>query len=73
MYRPRRLTDDDRARSQYLGDGLYTRDDGHAFAIFASNGETVSDEVFVEAVDIPNLLVRLQKKIGRTGRIETDA
>lgn len=37
---------------QYLGDGLYVHFDGYQFCLQASNGVSVSDEVYLE----PNVM-----------------
>lgn len=45
---PRGLTEDDREKSSYLGDGLYVRADHGVVILFATNGVVVHDEVFLE-------------------------
>lgn len=49
------LTDDDRQHSEHLGDGLYARFDGFQIWLFASNGETKTEPVALEASTYGNL------------------
>jgi hypothetical protein len=39
---------DELAKPEYLGDGLYAEYDGHQIRLFASDGETTTDEVFLD-------------------------
>lgn len=40
---------------RYLGDGLYVEDHGHQFCLYASNGISRTNEVFLDASMLKSL------------------
>lgn len=47
---------DEKRQPEYLGDGLYADFDGQTVRLFASNGVSTSNEVFLEADSLAALL-----------------
>jgi hypothetical protein len=62
------MPNEDLAKVEYLGDGLYAEYDGEQVRLFASDGDTTTNEVFLDSATLRAFLHFIEAVREKNGR-----